>query len=65
MMRRPFVQQSPMPGFGLAMGITMTMLSVVVLLPIPMGNMLPAFSISLLALRLVAGILVDDAIVVV
>ncbi|PAU98576.1 sulfate ABC transporter permease subunit CysT [Paracoccus salipaludis] len=33
-MRRPFVQQSPMPGFGLAMGITMTMLSVVVLLPI-------------------------------
>lgn len=34
MMRRPFVQQSPMPGFGLAMGITMTMLSVVVLLPI-------------------------------
>ena len=34
MMRRPFVQQSPMPGFGLAMGITMAMLSVVVLLPI-------------------------------
>ena len=34
MMRRPFVQQSPMPGFGLAIGITMAMLSVVVLLPI-------------------------------
>ncbi|MFC0342157.1 sulfate ABC transporter permease subunit CysT [Paracoccus niistensis] len=33
-MGRPFVQQSPMPGFGLAMGITMTMLSVVVLVPI-------------------------------
>lgn len=33
-MRRPFVQQSPMPGFGLAMGITVTMLSVVVLVPI-------------------------------
>ena len=33
-MRRPFLQQSPMPGFGLAMGITVTMLSVVVLVPI-------------------------------
>lgn len=33
-MGRPFVQQSPIPGFGLAMGITMTMLSVVVLVPI-------------------------------
>ncbi|SDL58944.1 sulfate transport system permease protein [Paracoccus chinensis] len=33
-MRHPFVQQSPMPGFGLAMGITVTMLSVVVLVPI-------------------------------
>ena len=33
-MGRPFVQQSPMPGFGLAMGITVTMLSVVVLVPI-------------------------------
>ena len=32
--RRALVQPSPMPGFGLAMGITMAMLSVVVLLPI-------------------------------
>ncbi|MBB1490186.1 sulfate ABC transporter permease subunit CysT [Paracoccus sp. MC1854] len=31
---RPFVQRSPIPGFGLAMGVTMAMLSVVVLLPI-------------------------------
>lgn len=31
---RPLVQRSPIPGFGLAMGITLAMLSVVVLLPI-------------------------------
>lgn len=31
---RSFVQRSPIPGFGLAMGVTMAMLSVVVLLPI-------------------------------
>lgn len=31
---RPFVQRSPIPGFGLAMGVTMAMLSVVVLVPI-------------------------------
>ena len=34
MSSRPFVQRSPIPGFGLAMGVTMAMLSVVVLLPI-------------------------------
>ncbi|QYZ70068.1 sulfate ABC transporter permease subunit CysT [Neotabrizicola shimadae] len=33
-MGRPFVQRSPMPGFGLSMGVTLTMLSLVVLLPI-------------------------------
>lgn len=31
---RPMVQRSPMPGFGLAMGITVTMLSIVVAVPI-------------------------------
>jgi sulfate transport system permease protein len=31
---RPFVQKSPMPGFGLSMGVALTMLSLVVLLPI-------------------------------
>jgi len=31
---RPIVARSPMPGFGLSMGITLTMLSLVVLLPI-------------------------------
>ncbi|MBC7479493.1 MAG: sulfate ABC transporter permease subunit CysT [Pseudorhodobacter sp.] len=31
---RPLVARSPMPGFGLSMGITLTMLSLVVLLPI-------------------------------
>lgn len=33
-MRGPLVQRSPMPGFGLTCGITLTMLSLVVLLPI-------------------------------
>lgn len=33
-MSRPLVHRSPMPGFGLSMGITLTMLSLVVLLPI-------------------------------
>ncbi|MDO5371125.1 sulfate ABC transporter permease subunit CysT [Paracoccus sp. (in: a-proteobacteria)] len=33
-MSRPLVQPSPMPGLKLAMGITMAMLSVIVLLPI-------------------------------
>lgn len=33
-MGRPLVQRSPMPGLGLSMGITLTMLSLVVLLPI-------------------------------
>ena len=33
-MARPFRTRSPMPGFGLAMGVTLTMLSLVVLLPI-------------------------------
>jgi sulfate transport system permease protein len=31
---RRFIQRSPMPGFGLSMGITITMLSLVVILPI-------------------------------
>ena len=34
MIRGPFRQPSPMPGFGPAMGITVAMLSIVVLLPI-------------------------------
>lgn len=34
MMRRPLVYRSPMPGLGLSMGITLTMLSLVVILPI-------------------------------
>ena len=34
MSRGPFRQPSPMPGFGPAMGITVAMLSIVVLLPI-------------------------------
>jgi sulfate/thiosulfate transport system permease protein len=33
-MRRPLIHRSPMPGLGLSMGITVTMLSLVVLLPI-------------------------------
>ena len=33
-MMQPLVHRSPMPGFGLSMGITLTMLSLVVLLPI-------------------------------
>ena len=33
-MARPYVQRSPMPGFALSMGITLTMLSLVVILPI-------------------------------
>ncbi|AWD22882.1 sulfate ABC transporter permease subunit CysT [Pseudogemmobacter blasticus] len=33
-MGRPLLQRSPMPGLGLSMGITLTMLSIVVLLPI-------------------------------
>lgn len=33
-MGRPILQRSPMPGLGLSMGITLTMLSLVVLLPI-------------------------------
>mgnify|MGYP001769388462 FL=1 len=33
-MRRPLIDRSPMPGLGLSMGITLTMLSLVVLLPI-------------------------------
>lgn len=33
-MGRPLIHRSPMPGLGLSMGITMTMLSLVVLLPI-------------------------------
>ncbi len=33
-MGKPLVQRSPMPGMGLSMGITLTMLSLVVLLPI-------------------------------
>ena len=31
---RPLVMRSPMPGFGLSMGITLTMVSLVVLLPL-------------------------------
>lgn len=34
MTRRPLIHKSPMPGLGLSMGITLTMLSLVVLLPI-------------------------------
>ncbi len=34
MMGRPLVHRSPIPGLGLSMGITLTMLSLVVLLPI-------------------------------
>jgi sulfate transport system permease protein len=33
-MGRPFIHRSPMPGLGLSMGVTLTMLSLVVLLPI-------------------------------
>lgn len=33
-MGRPLIHRSPMPGLGLSMGITITMLSIVVLLPI-------------------------------
>lgn len=33
-MARPLIHRSPMPGLGLSMGITLTMLSLVVLLPI-------------------------------
>lgn len=33
-MGRPFVHRSPMPGLGLSMGITLTVLSLIVLLPI-------------------------------
>lgn len=33
-MGRPLIHRSPMPGLGLSMGITLTMLSLVVLLPI-------------------------------
>lgn len=33
-MGRPLIHKSPMPGLGLSMGITLTMLSLVVLLPI-------------------------------
>ncbi|WP_299844488.1 sulfate ABC transporter permease subunit CysT [uncultured Paracoccus sp.] len=33
-MRSPLIHRSPMPGLGLSMGITLTMLSLVVLLPI-------------------------------
>lgn len=33
-MRAPLIHRSPMPGLGLSMGITLTMLSLVVLLPI-------------------------------
>lgn len=33
-MGRPIIHRSPMPGLGLSMGITLTMLSLVVLLPI-------------------------------
>ncbi len=32
--KAPYLQRSPMPGFGLSAGITLTMLSLVVLLPI-------------------------------
>ena len=33
-MKAPVIHPSPMPGLGLSMGITVTMLSIVVLLPI-------------------------------
>jgi sulfate transport system permease protein len=33
-MGRPLINRSPMPGLGLSMGITLTMLSIVVLLPV-------------------------------
>lgn len=33
-MARPVIQRSPMPGLGLSLGVTLTMLSIVVLLPI-------------------------------
>ncbi|MDQ2067968.1 sulfate ABC transporter permease subunit CysT [Xinfangfangia sp. CPCC 101601] len=32
--RRPLIHRSPMPGLGLSMGITLTMISIIVLLPI-------------------------------
>lgn len=32
--KRPMIQRSPMPGLGLSLGITLTMLSLVVLIPI-------------------------------
>ena len=34
MIRRPLAHTSPMPGFGLSMGVTLTMLSLIVILPI-------------------------------
>jgi len=33
-MRRPMIHRSPMPGLGLSMGITLTMISVIVVLPL-------------------------------
>ncbi len=33
-MGKPLIHRSPMPGFGLSAGITLTMLSIIVLLPI-------------------------------
>lgn len=33
-MSRPLIQRSPLPGLGLSLGITLTMLSIIVLLPI-------------------------------
>mgnify|MGYP006964497726 CR=1 FL=1 len=33
-MGKPLIHRSPMPGLGLSMGITLTMLSIIVLLPI-------------------------------
>jgi hypothetical protein len=53
---RPRASVLALPPMEYAVGLLCLLLAVVVLLPIPMGNMLPALSISLLAL----GILERD-----
>ena len=42
-MRQPFVHKSPIPGLGLSAGITLSMLSLMVLLPIA-GLLVQGFS---------------------
>jgi hypothetical protein len=49
---RPRVSALALPPFEYAVGLICLLLAVVLVLPIPLGNMLPAFAISLLALGL-------------